>query len=301
MIGSCAADNSAPFRDPETTVTDGSTAHKADQKSLAIYLKEISEVNLLSPEEEIELAARTRKGDEAALERLISANLRFVVSIAKVYQNRGLSLTDLINEGNLGLLRAARRFDERKGIRFISYAVWWIRHSILKALAEQSKIVRLPLNKTERLRRIAKAAKELGQKRGRDPTVDEIARQLKVEASEVSDAMAIAKSDISLDAPVTEEDDCLVNIIEATTYPSPEELTKRNTFRDELERALDILTPREARILILYFGLGEENPHTLEEIGAQMRLSRERVRQIKEKALKKLRHSPESVRLRIYL
>ncbi|KPJ54169.1 RNA polymerase subunit sigma [candidate division TA06 bacterium DG_24] len=282
-------------------MTDGSTAHKADQKSLAIYLKEISEVNLLSPEEEIELAARTRKGDEAALERLISANLRFVVSIAKVYQNRGLSLTDLINEGNLGLLRAARRFDERKGIRFISYAVWWIRHSILKALAEQSKIVRLPLNKTERLRRIAKAAKELGQKRGRDPTVDEIARQLKVEASEVSDAMAIAKSDISLDAPVTEEDDCLVNIIEATTYPSPEELTKRNTFRDELERALDILTPREARILILYFGLGEENPHTLEEIGAQMRLSRERVRQIKEKALKKLRHSPESVRLRIYL
>jgi RNA polymerase primary sigma factor len=261
----------------------------------------VSEVGLLTPEEEVDLARRTRKGDQAALERLISANLRFVVSIAKVYQNRGLSLTDLINEGNLGLLRAARRFDERKGIRFISYAVWWIRHSILKALAEQSKIVRLPLNKTERLRRIAKAAKELGQKRGRDPTVEEIAEQLKVETSEVSDAMAIAKSDISLDAPVTEEDDCLVNIIEATTYPSPEELAKRNTFRDDLEKALETLSPREARILVLYFGLGEENSHTLEEIGAQMRLSRERVRQIKEKALKKLRHSPESVRLHVYL
>ncbi len=276
--------------------------HRIDESSLAIYLREIGKYTLLSPEEEIELARRIRRGDAQALNMLTAANLRFVVKIAKAYQNRGLSLADLINEGNVGLLKAAKRFDERRGIRFISYAVWWIRQTILKALAEQSKIVRLPLNKAGRIRKIAKASMELSQAEGRPPTLEEIAKKLDLEEKEVADAVAISKSDLSLDAPLSSIDDnSFVNLLDSAAYPSPEEFMFQEAFKEEMHRAIKTLSPREAEIVTLYFGIGSNRPHTLEEIGTMMDLSRERVRQIKQQALKRLRCSPDAGRLRAYL
>jgi RNA polymerase primary sigma factor len=281
---------------------DRSTTRRVDEGSLNIYLKEISRIPLLSRDEEYELAKKVRKGDPKARERLVSSNLRFVVKIAKAYQNRGISLVDLINEGNLGLIRAVGKFDERKGVRFISYAIWWIRQALLRAIAEQSKIVRLPMNKAGRVRKVARAARDIGQQIGREPTGEEIAEKLGLDTKEVTDAVAIAKRDVSLDIPATDNETLtLSDMIESTLYPSPEEFVERETFIEEMKKAVAGLGGREAKILRLYFGLGEERPHTLEEIGTMLGLSRERVRQIKQKALSKLREAPEGDKLKSFL
>lgn len=275
---------------------------RLDEGSLNIYLKEISRIPLLSREEEYELAQRARKGDPEARERLVSANLRFVVKVAKAYRNRNISLVDLIDEGNVGLIRAVTKFDERKDVRFISYAIWWIRQAILRAVAEQSKIVRLPMNKVGKVRKVAKAARAIGQEIGREPTGEEIAEKLGLDTKEVTDAVAIAKKDISLDVPTSDSETAtLADVIESTLYPSPEEFLEKETFIEEMEKAVRSLAPREAKILRLYFGLEEERPHTLEEIGTILGLSRERVRQIKERALSKLRNAPESEKLKSFL
>ena len=265
-------------------------------------MKEISRIPLLTRDEEYELAKKVRKGDPKARERLVSSNLRFVVKIAKAYQNRGISLVDLINEGNLGLIRAVGKFDERKDVRFISYAIWWIRQALLRSIAEQSKIVRLPMNKAGRVRKVARAARDIGQEIGREPTGEEIAEKLGLEAREVTDAVAIAKKDISLDIPSNDNESLtLSDMIESTLYPSPEEFVEREKFVEEMKKAVASLGRREAKILRLYFGLGEERPHTLEEIGTMLGLSRERVRQIKQKALSKLREAPEGAKLKSFL
>lgn len=275
---------------------------RLDEGSLNIYLKEISKIPLLTREQEYELALKARKGDPKAREHLVSANLRFVVKVAKAYQNRNISLVDLIDEGNVGLIRAVTKFDERKGVRFISYAIWWIRQAILRAVAEQSKIVRLPMNKAGKVRKVAQAARAIGQEIGREPTGDEIAEKLGLDAREVADAVAIAKKDISLDVPTSESETAtLMDVIESTLYPSPEEFLEKESFVEEMEKAVRSLAPREAKILRLYFGLKEERPHTLEEIGTILGLSRERVRQIKERALSKLRNAPESEKLKSFL
>lgn len=281
---------------------DRSTTRRVDEGSLNIYLKEISRIPLLSRDEEYELAKKVRTGDAKAREKLVSSNLRFVVKIAKAYQNRGISLVDLINEGNLGLIRAVGKFDERKGVRFISYAIWWIRQALLRAIAEQSKIVRLPMNKAGRVRKVARAARDIGQQIGREPTGEEIAEKLGLETKEVTDAVAIAKRDVSLDIPATDNETLtLSDMIESTLYPSPEEFVERETFVEEMKKAVASLGRREAKILRLYFGLGEERPHTLEEIGTMLGLSRERVRQIKQKALSRLREAPEGDKLKSFL
>jgi RNA polymerase primary sigma factor len=285
-------------RDPE----DSSSARRVDEGSLNIYLKEISRIPLLTKDEEYELANKVRKGDPKAREKLVASNLRFVVKIAKAYQNRGISLVDLINEGNLGLIRAVGKFDERKGVRFISYAIWWIRQALLRSIAEQSKIVRLPMNKAGRVRKVARAARDIGQEMGREPTGEEIAEKLGLEAREVTDAVAIAKKDLSLDIPPKDNETlALSDMIESTLYPSPEEFVEREKFVEEMDKAVASLGRREAKILRLYFGLGEERPHTLEEIGTMLGLSRERVRQIKQKALSKLREAPEGDKLKSFL
>ena len=281
---------------------DRSSSGRLDEGSLNIYLKEISRIPLLSREQEYELAQTARKGDPKAREQLVSANLRFVVKVAKAYQNRNISLVDLIDEGNVGLIRAVTKFDERKGVRFISYAIWWIRQAILRAVAEQSKIVRLPMNKAGKIRKVAQAARAIGQEIGREPTGEEIAEKLGLNVKEVADAVSIAKKDISLDVPTSESETAtLADVIESTLYPSPEEFLEKETFVEEMEKAVRSLAPREAKILRLYFGLEEERPHTLEEIGTILGLSRERVRQIKERALSKLRNAPESEKLKSFL
>lgn len=265
------------------------------ENSLDIYLREIGKFPLLTPEEEVRLARRVRRGDRKALEKLATSNLRFVVNVAKVYQKRGTLLCDLINEGNLGLIKAAKRFDPDKGVRFISYAVWWIRQAIVKAMAASSAVVRLPVSKTGRIREVARARARLSQKAGREPTVQEIAKRLGLDAKEVADAMSLAKRDISLDAPFSEDESLSISdLLKSTTYPSPEEQFLRESFEKEIEKEIKNLSPREAQIVTLYFGLGQERPHTLEEIGEKVGLSRERVRQIKERALKKLRRSLET-------
>lgn len=279
---------------------------RVTDRTLNIYLREIGKVKPLSPEEERVLPAKIRKGDPRALERFTSANLKFVVKIAKEYQNRGLSLADLINEGNVGLLKAAKRFDEKKGVKFISYAVWWIRQSILKALSEQTKIIRLPLSQEGRIRKIATASSGLMQEKGREPSVEEIAKKLNLDPHEVMNALRLAQKEISLDAPVSEGDEDkekLIDFIASKAYPSPEEQLKWDTFREEIAKILKRLSPREAKVLSLYFGLGEEEgPLTLEKIGEILGgVSRERVRQIKEQALKKLRNLPNHERLKAYL
>jgi RNA polymerase primary sigma factor len=273
-----------------------------EDRSLDLYLREIGETPLINAAEEVELAKRIKKGDQKALEKLTKANLRFVVSVAKQYQNQGLSLADLINEGNIGLIKAAKRFDETRGFKFISYAVWWIRQAILQALAEQSRIVRLPLNRVGTLHKIGKVASSLQQNLGREPSPNEIAVELSLTEGEVSDTLKISNSHLSLDAPFSaSEDNSLIDILEDEMQPSPDESLLSESLRVEIEKALDSLTPREAEVINLYFGLNHEKPLTLEEIGARFSLTRERVRQIKEKAIRRLRHASRSKALRAYL
>jgi RNA polymerase primary sigma factor len=273
-----------------------------ESQSLDKYLQEIGKVDLLTPEEEIELAIRIKKNDAKALEKLVNANLRFVVSVAKQYQNQGLSLGDLINEGNLGLIKAARRFDETRGFKFISYAVWWIRQSILQALAEQSRIVRLPLNRVGALNKIGKAYCNLEQEYEREPSTHELAQELDMDISEVSDTLKISGRAISMDAPFTQGDENrLIDILENEEQPSPDYSLMSESLRREIERALSTLSEREAEVIKLYFGLNKEHSLTLEEIGEKFNLTRERVRQIKEKAIRRLRHASRSKNLRTYL
>lgn len=273
-----------------------------ESQSLDKYLQEIGRVDLLTPDQEIELAIKIRNGDHYALERLTKANLRFVVSVAKQYQNQGLSLGDLINEGNLGLIKAAKRFDETRGFKFISYAVWWIRQSILQALAEQSRIVRLPLNRVGALNKIGKAYSNLEQEFEREPSALELAQELDMEVSEVSDNLKIAGRHISMDAPFAQgEENSLLDVIENDQQPSPDYVLMNESLKSEIARALSTLSNREAEVIKLYFGLNKEHSMTLEEIGERFNLTRERVRQIKEKAIRRLRHASRSKNLKTYL
>jgi RNA polymerase primary sigma factor len=273
-----------------------------ESQSLDKYLQEIGRVELLDPEEEIELARRIKKGDQKALEKLTKANLRFVVSVAKQYQNQGLSLGDLINEGNLGLIKAAKRFDETRGFKFISYAVWWIRQSILQALAEQSRIVRLPLNRVGALNKIGKAFSTLEQEFEREPSASELAEELDMSLFEVADTLKISGRHLSMDAPFAQgEDNRLLDVIQDERTPLPDHSLIKESLSKEVERALGTLTEREAEVIRLYFGLGREHSLTLEEIGEKFQLTRERVRQIKEKAIRRLRHASRSKQLRAYL
>lgn len=273
-----------------------------ESQSLDKYLQEIGKVSLLTPEQEIELAVGIKRGEQQALEILTKANLRFVVSVAKQYQNQGLSLGDLINEGNLGLIKAAKRFDETRGFKFISYAVWWIRQSILQALAEQSRIVRLPLNRVGALNKIGKAYSNLEQEFEREPSAEELAQELEMDVSEVSDAMKISSRHVSMDAPFTSgEENRLLDVIEDDQQPAPDETLMNESLKTEIERALATLSEREAEVISLYFGLNKEHSLTLEEIGERFNLTRERVRQIKEKAIRRLRHASRSKNLRAYL
>ncbi len=263
--------------------------------SLDQYLKEISAYPLIDRAEEVRLAKEIRKGEEEALDKLVRSNLRFVVSVAKKYQNQGVPLSDLINEGNLGLIRAGHKFDETKGIKFISYAVWWIRQAILQALAEQSRIVRVPLNRAGALHRIGRRSSSLLQELGREPTVEEIADELKISREEVERTLAISQSHLSLDAPVTPgEDNRLLDYLPDQYAAGPEDEAYERALRETVEETLSTLKDREAKILRLYFGLDEQDPMTLEEIGSLMGITRERVRQIKEKALVRLRHASRS-------
>lgn len=275
-----------------------------DSQSLDKYLQEIGKVDLITPEQEIELASRIKKGDKYALDMLTKANLRFVVSVAKQYQNRGLPLTDLINEGNLGLIKAAQKFDETRGFKFISYAVWWIKQSIMQAIADQSRMVRIPLNRIGALNRIAKVANQLEQELERNPSTEEIAGQLDMNADEVDYALRISGNHISVDAPLKKGEDGknnLLDIMPNNQQAAPDiDLIKESLKRD-IESSLATLTEREAEVLRLYFGIGRENSLTLEEIGEMLSLTRERVRQIKEKALVRLRHSSRCKNLKVYL
>ena len=270
--------------------------------SLDKYLQEIGRVGLITAEEEVELAQRIKAGDELALEKLTKANLRFVVSVAKQYQNQGLSLPDLINEGNLGLIKAARRFDETRGFKFISYAVWWIRQSILQALAEQSRIVRLPLNKIGSINKINKTYAFLEQSHERPPSAEEIANELDMTINDVKESMKNSGRHVSMDAPLVEgEDSNLYDVLRSGESPNPDKELIHESLRTEIERALETLTPREADVIKLYFGLGNHHPMTLEEIGETFDLTRERVRQIKEKAIRRLKHTSRSKILKTYL
>lgn len=273
-----------------------------ESQSLDKYLQEIGKVDLLTPDQEIELAIRIKKGDQAALDALTKANLRFVVSVAKQYQNQGLSLGDLINEGNLGLIKAAKRFDETRGFKFISYAVWWIRQSILQALAEQSRIVRLPLNRVGALNKIGKAYSNLEQEYEREPSAQELAHELDMDENEVADTLKISGRHVSMDAPFAQgEDNRLLDVLSNDQQPSPDTTLMIESLKMEIERALSTLTEREAEVIRLYFGLNKEHSLTLEEIGEKFNLTRERVRQIKEKAIRRLRHASRSKNLKAYL
>ncbi|MEN9611726.1 MAG: hypothetical protein RIS64_1700 [Bacteroidota bacterium] len=274
-----------------------------ESQSLEKYLQEIGKVDLLTPEEEVELAKRIKQNDQVALERLTKANLRFVVSVAKQYQNQGLSLSDLINEGNLGLIKAAQRFDETRGFKFISYAVWWIRQSILQALAEQSRIVRLPLNKVGSLNKINKAFSELEQEFEREPSAEELATMLEITTDEVETTLGVAARHVSMDAPFVEgEDNSLLDILENTTTPGTDTRLEYNeSLSREIERSLSTLTDRQYDVIKLYFGIGIEHPMSLEDIGDKFGLTRERVRQIKDKAINKLRSTSKSKLLKHYL
>lgn len=279
-----------------------SLKYRDEDRSLDLYLREIGETPLINAAEEVRLARKIKQGDKMALEKLTRANLRFVVSVAKQYQNQGLSLADLINEGNIGLIKAAKRFDETRGFKFISYAVWWIRQAILQSLAEQSRIVRLPLNRVGTLHKIGKISSRLEQGLGRVPSPEEIAKELELSENEVADTLKISNSHLSLDAPFSvSEDNSLIDILEDEFQPSPDEALLSSSLRVEIEKALDTLTPREAEVINLYFGLHHEKALTLEEIGARFSLTRERVRQIKEKAIRRLRHASRSRSLRAYL
>ncbi|GAA4244211.1 sigma-70 family RNA polymerase sigma factor [Winogradskyella psychrotolerans] len=270
--------------------------------SLDKYLQEIGKVDLITADEEVELAQRIKAGDQLALEKLTKANLRFVVSVAKQYQNQGLTLPDLINEGNLGLIKAAQRFDETRGFKFISYAVWWIRQSILQALAEQSRIVRLPLNKIGSINKINKTFAFLEQSHERPPSAEEIAKELDMTINDVKESMKNSGRHVSMDAPLVEgEDSNLYDVLRSGESPNPDRDLLHESLRTEIERALETLTPREADVIRLYFGLASQHPMTLEEIGETFDLTRERVRQIKEKAIRRLKHTSRSKILKTYL
>ena len=273
-----------------------------ESQSLDKYFQEIGKVDLLTPEQEIELAIKIKKGDSSAMEILTKANLRFVVSVAKQYQNQGLTLGDLINEGNLGLIKAAKRFDETRGFKFISYAVWWIRQSILQALAEQSRIVRLPLNRVGALNKIGKAYSSLEQEFEREPSPEEVASELSMDVVDISDAMKISGKHVSVDAPFSQgEENRLLDVLENDEMPAPDKSLMTESLKDEVNRALSSLPEREAEVVRLYFGLNEDHSLTLEEIGERFNLTRERVRQIKEKAIRRLRNTTRSKNLKAYL
>jgi len=274
------------------------TAQASEGTSLYLYLKEIAKNRNLTTNEESGLAMRIREGDPRALTKLVQSNLRFVVSVAKNYQNQGLPLADLINEGNLGLIRAAKRFDEKKNFKFISYAVWWIRQAILQALADQSRIVKLPLNRVGTLYKIGKVQAKLEQNYCRLPHDDEIARELDLEERDVRETIKAGAPNLSLDSPLQSDDDTvLLDILHADSQDMPDENLMKVSLTRELNMVLDGLTVREREILKLYFGIGEEEPCTLEEIGKRYRLTRERARQIKEKALLRLKHASRRHRL----
>jgi len=270
--------------------------------SLDKYLQEIGKVELITADEEVELAKRIKQGDKLALEKLTKANLRFVVSVSKQYQNQGLSLPDLINEGNMGLIKAAQRFDETRGFKFISYAVWWIRQSILQALAEQSRIVRLPLNKIGSINKINKAYAHLEQELEREPKPLEIAAYLEIPIEEVKESLKNNGRHVSMDAPLlSDEETNMYDVLKNDEGITPETELLYDSLRKEIDRAVSTLTPREADVIRLYFGLGGSHPMTLEEIGEKFDLTRERVRQIKEKAIRRLKHASRSKILKTYL
>jgi RNA polymerase primary sigma factor len=274
-----------------------------ESQSLEKYLQEIGKVELISPEEEVKLAIRIKQGDQSALDKLTKANLRFVVSVAKQYQNQGLSLPDLINEGNLGLIKAAQRFDETRGFKFISYAVWWIRQSILQALAEQSRIVRLPLNKVGLTNRIAKAYSQLEQQFEREPSPEELAEVLELDIEEVSSTLGIAARHVSMDTPLSEgEENTLIDVLE---NPNAElansNIEHKESLKMEIDRSLKTLTERQKEVICFFFGIGVDHPMSLEDIGDRFNLTRERVRQIKDKAITKLRSNSRCKMLRSYL
>ncbi|MET3883097.1 RNA polymerase primary sigma factor [Chitinophagaceae bacterium OAS944] len=274
-----------------------------ESQSLEKYLQEIGKVELISPEEEVKLAGLIKQGNQAALDKLTKANLRFVVSVAKQYQNQGLSLPDLINEGNLGLIKAAQRFDETRGFKFISYAVWWIRQSILQALAEQSRIVRLPLNKVGLTNKIQKAFSQLEQEYEREPSPEELAELLELETEEVSATLGIAARHVSMDTPLSEgEDNTLIDVLENHNAERAEtNIEHKESLKQEIERSMKMLTERQKEVICYFFGLGVDHPMSLEDIGDKFNLTRERVRQIKDKAITKLRTNSRSKALRGYL
>lgn len=274
-----------------------------ESQSLEKYLQEIGKVELISPEEEVKLATRIKQGDQLALDRLTKANLRFVVSVAKQYQNQGLSLPDLINEGNLGLIKAAQRFDETRGFKFISYAVWWIRQSILQALAEQSRIVRLPLNKVGLTNRIQKAYSLLEQQYEREPSAEELAEVLEMDIEEVSSSLGINARHISMDSPLAEgEENTLIDVMENPNAEKTDgELEYNESLKTEIDRSLKTLTERQKEVICFFFGIGVDHPMSLEDIGEKFSLTRERVRQIKDKAITKLKASNRCNLLRTYL
>ena len=273
-----------------------------DTPSLDKYLQEIGKVDLITPEDEVVLARKIRSGDSEALAKLVKANLRFMVSVAKQYQNQGMSLPDLINEGNLGLMKAAQRFDETRGFKFISYAVWWIRQAILQALAEQARIVRLPVNKIGSINRINRAFAKLEQEFEREPSSQEVAEMLEMLADDVKEALKTNGRTISMDAPISsEEENTMYDVMQNPDTPSPDRNLINESLAYEIERALTSLSPREAKVLKLYFGLGMKHPFTLEEIGEELNLTRERVRQIKEKAIKRIQYTTRCRILKSYL
>ncbi|MDC0584537.1 RNA polymerase sigma factor RpoD/SigA [Bacteroidales bacterium] len=270
--------------------------------SLDKYLHEIGKVDLINADEEVELARRIKQDDPKALNKLIKANLRFVVSVSKQYQNQGLTLPDLINEGNLGLIKAAQRFDETRGFKFISYAVWWIRQSILQALAEQARIVRLPLNKIGSLNKINRTLSTLEQKFEREPSVQEVADVMQCAPNDVKEALKSSGRHVSMDAPILDgEEGTMYDVMSNNDVPSPDNELERDSLSTEIERTLSTLSDREADIVRLYFGLNGFQPHTLEEIGEELSLTRERVRQIKEKSIKRLKHNARCKNLKPYL
>jgi RNA polymerase primary sigma factor len=273
-----------------------------DTPSLDKYLQEIGRVELISPEEEVNLAKKIRAGDGDALRKLINANLRFVVSVAKQYQNQGMGLPDLINEGNLGLMKAAQRFDETRGFKFISYAVWWIRQAILQGLAEQARIVRLPVNKIGSINRINRAFAKLEQEYEREPNSQEIADMLEMIPEDVKEALKTNGRTVSMDAPLSsEEDNNMYDVLQSNETPSPDRNLINESLCYEIDRALSTLSNRESKVLKLYFGLGMKHPYTLEEIGEELNLTRERVRQIKEKAIKRIQYTTRCRILKTYL
>jgi RNA polymerase primary sigma factor len=273
-----------------------------DTPSLDKYLQEIGRVELISPEEEVILARKIKTGDSEALARLVKANLRFVVSVAKQYQNQGMGLPDLINEGNLGLMKAAQRFDETRGFKFISYAVWWIRQAILQSLAEQARIVRLPVNKIGSINRINRAFARLEQEYEREPSSQEIADLLEMIPEDVKESLKTNGRTISMDAPISNEDEnTMYDVMQSPDTPSPDKNLINESLAWEIERALSTLSQREAKVLKLYFGLGMKHPYTLEEIGEELSLTRERVRQIKEKAIKRIQFTTRCKILKSYL